>query len=430
VRVQALGRALLLLAFAAPALAEDAKPAPFTFSLHGFISASLYAQDANIGPSDGQLASYGAAPTVALKLPSKDKLILNGDVRQSRFNFSVGGPKIFSGTTTPRAVLEIDFMGGFGSGANGDTSLTPRLRYAYAEIDTGSGTRIVAGQANDLIFAMAPTSLSHIGQPYGYGAGNVGWRRPAAFGFHTFGGDAGGLKTEVAWEVGRSNWADAGGIGAQGVTPSTATGGTGDRFGNNMGAASGLPALETRLTVSSGATFTAFATGHWMKIDRSGADVVAPTTGSARDLDVVVGNVGVKAVMGPLTLAATGFTGKNLAPLIGSFQQFQPLAFGDVHEYGGWIQGGLNFTKELSAWAFVGTDKPNTGEATKANFARLQNVSSVGMLQYRDGGWATGLEFLHFHTKTHDPAAGAGKKSAVDGAYDANQAIASVNYFF
>ena len=183
-RIKALGCALVL-GWSASALAQEAKPPPFTFALHGFISASLYAQDANIGPSDGQLASYGAAPTVALKLPSKDKLIFNGDVRQSRFNFSLAGPKIFSGTTTPRAVLEIDFMGGFGSGANGDTSLTPRLRFAYAEIDTGNGTRIVAGQANDLMFAMPPTSLSHIGQPYGYGAGNIGWRRPAAFGFHS-----------------------------------------------------------------------------------------------------------------------------------------------------------------------------------------------------------------------------------------------------
>ncbi len=40
-------------------------------------------------------------------------------------------------------------------------------------------------------------------------------------------------------------------------------------------------------------------------------------------------------VLGPLTLAANGFVGKNLAPLNGDFIQFQANNINDVHEMGG-----------------------------------------------------------------------------------------------
>ena len=438
-RLKALAGALLL-AWTAAAVAQTPTPPPpppqWRFEMHGFVGGTVYAQDsgnAGVFPSGG---GQGLYMTSAVQ-PKQDRLILSGDVRQSRFNFSVAGPKVFGGAT-PKGVLEIDFFNGWGSGAYGDISLTPRMRLAYAELNWGAH-RLQFGQQNDLIFAMAPVSLAHIAFPLGYGTGNIGWRRPGVFGFHTFGNVANkdGWKAEFAWEVGRANWNDSGAPGAltdpQGGTIANPTNGigqqtvgaAGDRFGNNFAEAAGIPAVEARLTLLGGQYFTAFVTGHYHKVDRSGADAPPTTTaGISSDLDVVAGSAGLKLALGPVTVAGTGFVGKNLGPLIGALIQFQPATAGDVHEYGAWGQLGLNFTKELSIWGFAGVEAPNRQDARAAGFTRLQNVTTSGLLQYRDGGFAVGLEVVHFHT-TVAPAAG-----FADTAIDGNQVLFTGLYFF
>ncbi len=418
--------ALALIGFAALARAQESKP-EFTFALHGFVSASFYAQDQYTGVSEGQQSLWAGTPQVV-----RDKLFLGGDVRQSRFNFSVTGPKVMG--ATPKGVLEIDWFGGFGSGNYGDVSLVPRMRAAYAELDFGS-TRLDFGQQNDLIFAIAPTSLSHIAFPFGYAAGNIGWRRPAIWGFHKFGFG------EFAWEVGRAQWADQGAVQGSPAANQIAWNGIGQNTtaqggGVSLGEASGLPAVEARLTLAQGTSYSFFVTGHWNKVDKNGVNEVGGAT-----WDVIAGNLGGKVVAGPLTIAATAFTGKNLAPLIGNFLTFQPLAMGDVHEWGAWGQLGLNFTKQLSIWAFMGTDHPNEENAIRANSlipasttpggtngpatsVKTRNVTTAAMLQYREGGFAHGLEWIHFQTRYHITAGGAIENRKAD------QFIYSANYFF
>jgi hypothetical protein len=411
-------------------------PPPVKFEFHGFVSGSVYAQDQNLGVSEGQHTLFVNAPTRTLPNPNTDRLVTGGDVRQSRFNFSLAGPQVFGGAT-PKAVLEFDWFGGFGSGSFGSVSLVPRLRLAYAELNFGS-SRIQFGQNLDLTFAMAPTSLSHIAQPIGYGTGNIGWRRPGIFGFHTV-GEKSGMNGEFAWEIGRSQWQDLGGIGNNTCTANNPAGNSGDPYGFCLGNASGLPAVQVRLSVANSTMFSAFTTVHWNRVDRSGVNQTETVTrGINSTLDVFAWNVGAKAVAGPLTLAATGFTGKNLGPLVGSIVgQFTPITAGDVHEMGGWVQGGWNFTKELSLWGFIGVDKPNRKDATAAAFTRLQNVTSSGMLQYRDGGYAIGLEFFHFYTTTRiapvnasaGPPAVTAQPAIVQG-FSGNQLVLSGNYFF
>ena len=53
--------AALLVCFAASARAEEAKPSPWTFALHGFVSMSGYVQDAKTGLNEGQRALFAAA---------------------------------------------------------------------------------------------------------------------------------------------------------------------------------------------------------------------------------------------------------------------------------------------------------------------------------------------------------------------------------
>lgn len=462
-RLQALAGALVL-CWAMPSRAQDAKPdepkPAFTMAIHGFTSGSVYFQDANLGPSEGQQALFVNAQTAALRQPREDRLVFGGDVRQTRFNFSVAGPNLAAfGGAVPRAVLEIDFFGGFGSGNYGDVSLSPRMRLAYAELDWGGGNRILFGQTNDLIFTIAPASLAHIAFPYSYGAGNIGWRRPGIFGFHTF-GEKKGLNLEFAWEVGRSQWADAGNpattctvAGAAGATCTVANGAIngigqntvgvgGDAYGFSLGEASGLPAFEARLMLASGAQWSLFTTGHYQKVDRSGVGggSFVQRGGVNTDMETIAVNAGAKATVGPLSLAATGFTGKNLAPLIGQFLQFQANNVGDIHAMGGWVQAGLNFTKQLSLWGFIGAEVPNEREATDAHLVRLRNVTTVGMLQYRDsvkvGGvssdYAIAFELVHFNTRTRTYVAATGPAAvnALSGDLEGNQYMLTGNYFF
>jgi hypothetical protein len=163
------------------------------------------------------------------------------------------------------------------------------------------------------------------------------------------------------------------------------------------GEASGLPAVQARLTVAKGSTFSAFVAGHYNRVDRNGAgNIDWPTTGVNAPLDVIGGNAGLKLVFGPATLAGGGYVGKNLAPLYGGMgSNFFP-AGGDVHEYGVWGQAGLNLTKELSAWYFLGMDKINENDLKGSGFPIDRSVVSTAMAQYRDGGYAIGLEWVHF----------------------------------
>jgi hypothetical protein len=195
--------------------------------------------------------------------------------------------------------------------------------------------------------------------------------------------------------------------------------------------------------LASGSAWNLFTTGHWQRIDRSGVGnptaAAAPTFPPGKDIDTVALNVGGKAMFGPLQVAATGFTGKNLAPLVGNFLQFQPNNIGDIHGMGGWVQAGFNFTKQISLWGFIGTEKPNEAEAIAARQARLSNVTGVGMLQYRDstkvGGvnsdYAFGFEWVHMKTRTRVYAAAPSNAAlANSGDLTGNQYLMSANYFF
>ena len=419
--------AALLVCFAASARAEDAKPSPFTFALHGFVSMSAYLQDNVTGLSEGQQSLFANTPRL-----NGDRTSLGFDVRQSRFNFSVKGPQVFGGAT-PSAVLEFDFMQGFGAGAYGNVSLLNRMRLAYTELNWGNN-RLAFGQMNDLLFPQAPVSLSHIAFPLGFGTGNIGWRRPAIWGFHTL--PIQDMKLEFAWEVGRSQWADTAALYTTGTPPANTTASVGNNtynapFGISDAEASTLPAVEARLTLNS-KNFMLWGGGHWNRVDMNGVGSVGGTK-----LDVVAGSGGLRIALYPITLAGVGFYGKNTGPLVGNLVQFSPgaaTATGaaaasaqDVKAWGFWGQAGLNFTKELSLWGFYGMQKPDRAEAKAASFKFLQNNVANVMLQYRDGGYAVSGEWINFKTKVATYASGA-FASSLD--VTTNQYMFTANYFF
>ncbi len=415
--------AALLACLTTVAQAQEAKPSPFTFALHGFVSMSGFMQDAQTGLNGGQRALFAIAE------PATDENSLGFDVRQSRFNFSVKGPAVFGGAT-PSAVLEIDFMQGFGDGAFGNVSLMNRMRLAYSELNWGNH-RLAFGQLNDLTFAMAPASLSHIAFPLGYGTGNIGWRRPGFWGFHTFAASP-ETKVEFAWEVGRSQWLDASTVQA-GQTYN-------NPFDASLGEASSLPAVQARLTLTQGKLFNIWAAGHWNRVDFDG---VGNDTG-VDDLDVMAGAAGAKLTAGPITLAAAGWYGENTGGLLGNLVQFNspgwraattaaaaPAFPGDVAAWGAWGQAGFNVTKEFSVWGLYGVQEPDEDDAKAASFVRLKNETINVQANYRDGGYAIGAEWTNFKTKTATYAAataGGGFLSSTD--VKANQYMVTANYFF
>lgn len=405
--MKALSRLLSLLAVLLLPAAALADGPDFTFALHGFVSVSGAYQTGTFGLSEGQQSLYAGAE------PTTDKNSLTFDVRQSRFNFSVKGPQVMFGAT-PTAVLEIDFFQGFGGGAFGDVSLLNRMRTAYTQLDWGKH-KIQLGQQNDLVFAMAPTSLSHIAFPLGYATGNIGWRRPGIFGFHNF-AVSDDLKLDIAWELGRGNWNDAAsGIGAGNVNQ---PGGIG------QAEASGTPALEGRATISN-KMFSAFVAGHYGSVDLDGVGTAGPDTSLTTTAIVLGGKV---SYMG-LTAMATGFTGKNTGPLLGQLIQFNtgPAGDYDVSTTGYWAQVGYNITKEFSLWAFYGNQKPDSGDATKASLARRENTVMNFQAMYRDGGFGTSLEYIDFKTTTGTYAGGALASTTES---KASQLMVSGTYFF
>ncbi len=418
----------------AVAPAAPSKPPMFTFAFDGFVGVTLFVQDAQTKVAEGQLAMWAfpqqkaAAPAgIGGEQPSTDKLIFNGDIRQTRLNFSAAGPQIWRGAT-PKAVVELDLSGGFGSGNYGDISLVPRARLAYVQVDWGNH-RLLFGQQNDLTLAFVSYSLSHLAFPLAFASGLVGWRRPGVFGYHTVAGERTGGFLELAWEIGAPHWGIGNNIGAQAATTATPTGpGAGDRFGFNYGEASGLPVFQARVLVGYGTNYQLYATGHYGRLNRSGIHAADPAA-AIRDLDVVALQTGGRLVSGPITLQFQAFTGKNLAQITGAFLQFQPATVGDIHEYGGYVQAGINFTPEWSIWGMIGTDKINQEEAAAAHavlstYGVYQNVVSQAFVQYRLDKLGLSLEWTHFYTKTF------GSTPSLDANIDANQVAFNTMYFF
>jgi hypothetical protein len=370
-------------------LVETPKPA-FVFELHGFVSGTLFMQDQVFGVGPGQNALFVAgcgANSASCRdgaFPA-DKLVMGGDIRQTRLNFSVAGPEVFGGAK-PKGIVEVDFFGadnytaGVNLGAYGDVSLIPRIRIAVAELKWG-GTTIQVGQQNMLTIGIIPQSLSHIAFPYTYAAGTVGWRQPGIWAYHMLGNSF-----ELAWSVARAGW----------VANSTVNGFT-------AGVASGLPALELRAKFLFSKDFDLWFSGHWQTADRNGPGAIG-NKAQWTSIDTILGTAGVRANMGFLVLQGSAWYGKNAGPLLGNIIQFPGNAYlGDIFGWGAWGQAGLNLSKVISLWYTIGVDHPSYPDII-ANFragggsTRLRNLNQVGMLRFQSGGYGFGVEYLYSRT--------------------------------
>jgi hypothetical protein len=388
----------------------DDSSSPFKFEVHGIVGASMYVQ------TNPDFLLNGQGP---LLLKSENSATTTGfDARETRLNFSVTGPQILNGAT-PKAVVEADFFGLNSPGGYGEVSALERLRLAYAELNWGS-TWVRFGQDWQLLFANSPVSLGHMAYSPAWFAGLVGWREPGFTVFHQVSvTDTSSI--EGAIQLSKSDWANPEAFGLS----------TSNDQNVDLGQLSGLPAVEARVKYS----FTdgnAYLAGHWSRVDGSkAADLVYTKTGDStavadRDWDVVVGKIGAKYTLFDFTVQGEVYVGKNTAPLYGEQSTFYTAS--DVHEAGGWLQAGYNFTPEFSLWGLYGTTHSNVSDVNAAGGGPYQNTVIGGLLQYKVGGFGFGPEIYHVETKTTLTAnAGSG---AQDGVMDGMQYMLTGAYFF
>ncbi len=429
---------LLALGIATAAVAQD-KPA-FTFTFTGFVSGTVGVQDSPMFLGEGQIS------LLALRYPGNakvDRIVFLGDVRQTRLNFAVAGPKVLGGAT-PKGVVEIDFFGAQGPGAFGDESVIPRIRLGYVETNWGNDILRV-GQFHDLIITQIPASAAHIGFPFAYMAGLVGWRSPGITYYHKLKLEA--VNLELGVQIARNSWA----TDAKNAYDPTSTNWVN---ANSLGEAWGLPQLQAKVTVSSGAStspwplypaadWLAYLGFHYDQKDLSNAGAVAtpPNTKDALTTYILQGGLKLNLpAISMVTIAANGWYGQNAGAKFGHMLQMaytapaNPATFRDLKGFGAWGQVGVAIPgSNFSVWGFGGFDLVSDwAQAVQTggplgNNARLRNVNSAVMIAYRDGPWVGALEALHSFTTQATVAAG-----VLTGTFssNANQVLATVDYFF
>jgi len=382
--------------------------------MHGIAGASFYVQDTPDFVFNGQ------GPLLALAKPTDGGFATGADIRQSRFNFSVAGPKVFGGAT-PKAVLEIDLFGLDSPGGYGEVSAYMRTRLAYAELNWGNDI-IRVGQDHQLILGVIPESMGHMAFPVTYWNGMLGWREPGAGYFHTIPMDD--AKLELAVQVMKSDWANPYDFGNSTLSD----------LGMDYGQLSGWPGVEGRVKYSS-EHFMVFVAGHYNHVmGTHAADVVAgPMMPPTRNWDVIAGVAGLKLSVAGFTLSGSAYYGQNTAPLLG--EQLNFVSANDVGEWGLWGQAGYDIMKELNISAIGGTSQPSKSDLQKVapmtGGFRASSAVIGGMIRYKEGGFAVGPEFYHVIAKQID-GTGAGNTGvpAQNGELDVNQFMLSGMYFF
>src|SRR2546429_3378218 len=162
-----------------------------TLTISGFISATLF-NDRGLFSSfrQGQNAEI-AAPRVPIAgspqvfQPGVNQGIFDGDVRNTRINFTFNAPPAL-GKWAPRATLEADFFGTFnGNPPFGDEQPQFRIRHAFVDLSNGRTTLRIGQFWAPFFNTDIPVSLTHIAFPVGLGSGGVvGWRVPGGFLYH------------------------------------------------------------------------------------------------------------------------------------------------------------------------------------------------------------------------------------------------------
>jgi hypothetical protein len=345
-----------------------------TLTISGFVNATLFSDRGSFAGSfgNGQNAEWAA-----LAQPGVSQTIFDGDVRNTRINFTFNAPPVL-GKWAPRATIESDFFGSFvGTGAPPSQDEQPQMRVRFAFVDLSNGrTTIRVGQFWAPLFGEVPVSLTHLAFPLGYGAtGMVGWRYPGVFVYHEHTPrKPHSVQLQVAALKG-SGGDVGGGIGS--------------------GEASGRPQFETRLNVArkfSKVGWNGYAAYHldWKNLNAPGVP--------ANDITTWGVETGQNITVGSFTLHGNFYYGKGLGQHFAHINQQQP----QIRGWGAWAQAGYDFTPHWSLWLFGGMDQPDYNrffQETGTALLRQLNHDSDALLRFRAGRYALGLEYFRAVTR-------------------------------
>ena len=388
-------------AVAAVVILAGARPSPAqqvvklgegeTLTISGFINASLFTNHGLFGGfGQGQNAEWAAAAQ-----PTTDKLLTDGDVRNTRINFTFNTAPVL-GKWAPRATLEADLFGAFnGAPPFGDEQAQFRIRHAYVDLTNGRTTLRIGQFWAPLFNTDIPVSLTHIAFPVGLGSGGViGWRFPGVFLYHDL---TAGKPVNVQLQL--AAYKGSGPFSAGNSRDST------NLIGN--GEASGLPEFEARLNFArrrEHLNWSGYVVGHLDWKDTTG-------TGVAGDNATGWGvEAGFNVAPSKLTLHGNFYYGKGLAQQFGHISQDgRPTATAGgvgaaarIRGWGAWAQAGYDFTPHWSLWAHYGMDQPNAQRYTQETGLTLaRQLSHVGaaLLRFRAGRYAVGLEYFRAATR-------------------------------
>ena len=371
-----------------------------TLTISGFMSATMFYDHGLFGApfGQGQNAELAAAPGAQ---PATDKSIFDGDVRNTRINFTFNAGPVL-GKWSPKATLEADFFGAFnGVPPFGDEQPQLRVRFAFVDFSNGR-TTLRIGQFWSPMFGEVPVSLTHLAFPLGYGAtGMVGWRYPGVFLYQDL--SAAGAPLTVQLQLAAFK--------GSGVAASARD--TANVIGN--GEASGLPQFEARLNFAKktpNLSWSAYVVGHldWKDTTGTGRDT---TNTGAQDSNMSAWGIeaGGNIAPGKFTLHGNFYYGKGLGQQFAHITQFAQ-GHGDIRGWGAWAQAGYDFTPHWSLWGYAGMDQPDVQRFAQDNptagaLARQLNHDYDALLRFRAGRYAVGLEYFRSVTRYSTGAASA-----------------------
>src|SRR2546429_8514708 len=162
-----------------------------TLTISGFVDATLFNTRGLFSSfGQGQNAEIAACPVLPTPgctsaQPGVNQGIFDGDVRNTRLNFTFNAPPVL-GKWAPRATVEGDFFSAFnGTPPFGDEQPQFRLRHAFVDFSNGRTTLRIGQFWAPFFNTDIPVSLTHIPFPVGLAlGGGVGWRFPGVFLYH------------------------------------------------------------------------------------------------------------------------------------------------------------------------------------------------------------------------------------------------------
>jgi len=288
----------------------------------------------------------------------------NLTANETRFGLDIKGGDGVSGK------IEVDFSGG-----NAQNKSYLMLRHAYVKVKNDLGC-LLFGQTWDVI---SPLNLSTLNYAVGWGAGNIGYRRPQIRVSRDF---AESLQLDLALARGIGD--DLVVSGGSGLTSS-------DGYDDAVTAKS--PQVQGRLGYTIDKLKIGFS-GHYGRPRAYNSDISEYRNYNTRSY-----NVDVYLPVCRFLLKGEAFTGTNLKTYNGSI--LNDDSFDGVDSSGGWMDATYKLSKSVNFT--VGYSEESVDEDTIKTLSRLNNSCLFGNIVYTaKSGVSMGLEVGRWATKYKD----------------------------